>query len=149
MKGKVLDFSVATNSGLISADDGKRYSFARNEWKSPIPPQANQIVDFEVDENSAKAIYLIKEEEKNTLLAIMSFIFSLIGFFSFGLASIVGIVLGHIATNKIKTNPEQYGGYGFAIVGLILGYMVIIGFVLLWIGIGGVFVSILSQTTIP
>ena len=33
MQGKILDFSIETNSGIISGDDQKRYPFARNEWK--------------------------------------------------------------------------------------------------------------------
>ena len=57
MKGKVLDFSIQTNSGIISADDGKRYIFQGSEWKSTNPPRQGIAVDFEISGENAKGIY--------------------------------------------------------------------------------------------
>ena len=31
MKGQILDFSIQTNTGYISGDDGKRYHFSGQE----------------------------------------------------------------------------------------------------------------------
>ena len=58
MKGKVLDYNIQESKGVISGDDGQRYSFVNSEWKNNISPKANQVVDFEVDEQNAKGIYL-------------------------------------------------------------------------------------------
>ncbi len=34
MKGTVLDFSIAENSGVVTGDDGNRYAFSGSDWKS-------------------------------------------------------------------------------------------------------------------
>lgn len=56
MRGKILDFSIQENTGYISGDDGKRYSFVGVEWKEASPPKKGDDVDFDVDQsgNAAK-----------------------------------------------------------------------------------------------
>ena len=61
-------------------------------------------------------------------LAIVSLVASLLGFFTFGVGSLAGIVCGHIALRQIKTNNQD--GSGMAVAGLVLGYIPI-GLVLL------------------
>ncbi|NLY27175.1 MAG: TM2 domain-containing protein [Alcaligenaceae bacterium] len=46
MKGAILGFDAATNSGTISGDDGNRYSFNKEQWKSPGQPVAGMRIDF-------------------------------------------------------------------------------------------------------
>lgn len=58
MKGNVLDFSVAENQGLISGDDGQRYTFVGREWKSTTAPKSGMRVDFEATGTTATAIYI-------------------------------------------------------------------------------------------
>jgi TM2 domain-containing membrane protein YozV len=58
MKGKILDFSIQNSSGVISADDGKRYNFSASEWKSDKSPVVNQVVDFAIDGENATGVYL-------------------------------------------------------------------------------------------
>jgi phage shock protein PspC (stress-responsive transcriptional regulator) len=58
MKGKLLDFSVANNQGVIAGDDGGRYTFAGQEWQSPRSPQAGMRVDFETLEHTAQGVYV-------------------------------------------------------------------------------------------
>lgn len=58
MKGKILDFSVQTNSGAISGDDGERYNFSGADWKSDRPPIRGMSVDFSVEDRQAKEIYI-------------------------------------------------------------------------------------------
>ncbi|WP_151813863.1 DUF805 domain-containing protein [Acinetobacter ursingii] len=59
MKGKILDFSIQTNTGIISADDGKRYNFAGTEWKEHVMPARGNRVDFDVNEQGqATGVYL-------------------------------------------------------------------------------------------
>lgn len=58
MKGVVIDFSIQTNSGLISGDDGNRYTFTGSEWRENSPPMRGMRVDFDIDGNGfASAIY--------------------------------------------------------------------------------------------
>jgi len=72
MKGKILDFSVQNSGGIISGDDGKRYTFSNSEWKSDKSPNVNQIVDFNIDGENAVGIYLDKNtsnSSKNKMVA--------------------------------------------------------------------------------
>jgi uncharacterized membrane protein YhaH (DUF805 family) len=49
VKGIILDFSIQTNSGIISGEDQKRYSFIGSEWKESFPPQRGLKIDFDLD----------------------------------------------------------------------------------------------------
>lgn len=60
MKGKILDYNFQESRGIISANDGHRYSFENSQWKGTQSPKVNQIVDFEIDGQNAKDIYLDK-----------------------------------------------------------------------------------------
>ena len=58
MKGTILDFSVQTNTGVISGDDYARYHFLGSEWKESTVPQRGMKVDFDLNNlNQAIAIY--------------------------------------------------------------------------------------------
>jgi len=59
MKGTILDFSIQTNTGIISGEDGKRYSFTGAEWKDSAHPAKGMSVDFEPKENFATGIYVM------------------------------------------------------------------------------------------
>jgi TM2 domain-containing membrane protein YozV len=61
MKGRVLDFIIQTNSGIISGDDGRRYSFSGAEWRETMPPRRGMLVDFDASEGLASAVYRIAE----------------------------------------------------------------------------------------
>ena len=58
MKGQILDFSVQSGQGTISGNDGNRYSFKGSEWKGNTTPVRGMSVDFEMDGNQAKGIYV-------------------------------------------------------------------------------------------
>lgn len=57
MKGQVLDYAVQTNSGLISGEDGKRYTFNGSDWNMDTVPVRGMTVDFVPEGESAIAIY--------------------------------------------------------------------------------------------
>jgi len=57
MKGKVIDYSVQENTGLISGDDGKRYPFVGLNWKESDAPIKGMAVDFEIHGSEATGIY--------------------------------------------------------------------------------------------
>lgn len=60
MKGQVLDFSVQTNSGIISGDDQNRYQFSGAEWRDQRSPLRGMNVDFDVDGlGNAVSIYAL------------------------------------------------------------------------------------------
>ena len=60
MKGKILDFSIQTNTGYISGDDGKRYHFSGQEWKDNKAPVKGGKVDFDISPSGeAIQIYVV------------------------------------------------------------------------------------------
>ncbi len=59
MKGQVLDFSVQTNSGIISGDDQNRYHFSGTEWRDQKPPMRGDSVDFSHD-NAGNALQVYR-----------------------------------------------------------------------------------------
>lgn len=56
-------------------------------------------------------------------LAILSMIASIVGFFTFAIFAIGGVIMGHISLNQIKRTGEN--GRGMALAGLIIGYVAI------------------------
>ncbi|WP_180081757.1 MULTISPECIES: DUF805 domain-containing protein [unclassified Acinetobacter] len=57
MKGQILDFSIQTNTGIISGDDQNRYNFTGAEWRGQRPPTRGDRVDFDID-NAGSAIQI-------------------------------------------------------------------------------------------
>jgi len=60
MNGKILEFSVQDNSGIISGADGTRYTFNGSEWKVDNAPIRGMSVDFDVDEDGINAVAVYK-----------------------------------------------------------------------------------------
>ena len=50
MKGRVLNYSVQENGGIISGDDGNRYTFVGGQWREQALPVQGSYVDFQVDQ---------------------------------------------------------------------------------------------------
>ena len=63
-------------------------------------------------------------------MATASMICGIIGFFACGLTSILAIIFGHVAQSQIKRTGE--GGNGMAVTGLILGYLLTVGWIVFW-----------------
>ena len=65
--------------------------------------------------------------------AVASLVFGLLGLFlgccTFGVPSVLAVLLGHIAMRETKNG--QRGGQGMAVAGLILGYLLVIPMILL------------------
>lgn len=55
MKGQILDYSIQTNSGIISGDDQNRYNFTGVEWRGQRPPTRGDRVDFDIDSTTGNA----------------------------------------------------------------------------------------------
>lgn len=67
MQGQVLDYSIQTNTGVISANDGKRYKFVGSEWQVATTPKRGMVVDFDVNElGQAVEIYQALGRSSNT-----------------------------------------------------------------------------------
>jgi len=67
MKGKVLDFSIQTNSGIITGEDNKRYQFNGGEWKEQSIPLRGIDVDFDhTEDGQAIGVYLALDSQTAT-----------------------------------------------------------------------------------
>lgn len=59
VRGKILHYSFAENTGVISGDDENRYNFQGCEWRSEhAQPRPGLRVDFLAQEGRATAIYV-------------------------------------------------------------------------------------------
>lgn len=58
MRGLLLSYSTETRSGIISGDDGQRYSFRESDWNDSRGPENGLRVDFEAVSDTATAIYV-------------------------------------------------------------------------------------------
>ncbi|PRM98548.1 DUF996 domain-containing protein [Aliarcobacter cryaerophilus] len=150
MKGKILDYNIQESTGIISGDDGERYSFSNSEWKASESPKVNQTVDFEIDGQSAKAIYLLKSQVTDFASSLnidgsearKGAVFAAIGsgltFLSIipilGILFLVGgIILEFIGVKKLSDNaPKQRDifinfiwGYGAIILGTVIMTMIL------------------------
>ena len=107
MKGKILDYNIQESKGIISGDDGQRYSFENKDWKASELPKVNQIVDFEVDELNAFEIYLVKQSSYNSILQKLDL--SYVGQFMLGVIlyfSIGAMLQAIIDSNNFKDGLE-------------------------------------------
>lgn len=76
-------------------------------------------------------------------LAITSFVLGLLSLTCLGLLTgIPAVICGHLARARARRSPGQYGGAGFALAGLIMGYA---GFLLTLAILSGVFLPALTR----
>lgn len=93
------------------------------------------ITDAEIEEfmnGYANPDSVEKEPEKLNVLALASMISGFLGFFT-GITFIIAIILGHMSLNR--QYKDNYKGSGMAFVGLTLGYLGVIGLVIVLFGL--------------
>ena len=64
-------------------------------------------------------------------LAVTAMVLGIAGFFTFGALSIPAVIVGHIALAGQKARDGF--GRGQAVTGLVLGYLLILGWLLFWV----------------
>lgn len=111
MKGKILDYNIQNNSGIILAENGERYNFVTNEWKASKSPSINQSVDFTVNNNVAESIYILNDSSQNSKSKIV--------------AGILALFLGGFGIHKFYL--------GCTAAGIIMLVVFLFGFILLGI----------------
>jgi len=57
MRGQVLGVDTRTGDGIVTGDDGRRYSFRPEDWAHRGEPAIGMIVDFETADNRALSIF--------------------------------------------------------------------------------------------
>jgi TM2 domain-containing membrane protein YozV len=80
MRGSILVY--AENKGLISGQDGKRYSFVRMDWQGQDEPSVGAEIDFAPDGDQAKQIFRMTQlpaQHSKLILAIICWFFGVLG----------------------------------------------------------------------
>ena len=120
MTGQVLDYSFQTNSGIISGDDGNRYTFTGSDWNETANPSRGMRVDFEAQGANAVSIY--------RALGAVSGASLLSGEKNRIAAGVLAIVIGAFGVHKFYlgfTKPAVIqavlGGLGFFLSFVIIG----------------------------
>ncbi|NWA26921.1 TM2 domain-containing protein [Pseudomonas gingeri] len=87
MKGKILNYDTNTRNGIISGDDGNRYTFDVVEWKAAVLPKAGARVDFANNGAFAEAIFAdgaaASGNSKKIPAALLAFFFGCFGVHKF------------------------------------------------------------------
>lgn len=88
MKGSILAYEQNTDSGVISGNNGQRYTFEKKDFGVQEEPKKGMIVDFQEQDGKATGLYSIVDEaakNTNTILGItalaVTFFFGFIGTF--------------------------------------------------------------------
>lgn len=107
MRGRILNYDAQTGEGLISADDGRRYSFKGASFGSDSHFLKNGVaVDFEVQDDEALSIFTVPESSGNA--------FNEIGGKSRTVAGLLALFFGGLGVHKF------YLGYNWAGVIMLL-----------------------------
>lgn len=110
MRGKVLSYQDLEGTGIISGDDGKRYSFVRGDLQDGVRTvRVGADVDFQIDGDKAAAIYVMGSGS-----AAADSLNEAVESFSSGeknkvVAGILAILLGALGIHKFYLGLTQPG----------------------------------------
>ncbi|HRH20145.1 MAG TPA: TM2 domain-containing protein [Brevundimonas sp.] len=110
MRGKVLSYQDLEGTGIISGDDGKRYSFVRGDLQDGVRTvRVGADVDFQIDGEKAAAIYVMGSGS-----AAADSLNEAVESFSSGeknkvVAGILAILLGALGIHKFYLGLTQPG----------------------------------------
>ncbi|WP_292025838.1 TM2 domain-containing protein [Brevundimonas sp. UBA2416] len=130
MRGKVLSYDDYTGSGLISGDDGVRYTFTRGALMGGAREAfAGSTVDFEIGDGVATNIYIISgaplnlSGDKNRIVAaLLAFFLGWIGIHKF--------YLGKTTAGVLMLLGGTIGWITFGIIPFIVGVIAFIEFII-------------------
>ncbi|MFM9905079.1 MAG: DUF4190 domain-containing protein [Pyrinomonadaceae bacterium] len=96
------------------------------EWTPPPAPDANWQ-NQQIGSNTPFQPPPAGTGSQNQTLGIISLVLGILSFLCLGLlGSIPAIILGMMQRSKIRNNPGEFGGGGFAMAGIVLGVLNII-----------------------
>ena len=114
LQGQVLDYSIQTNEGIITGDDGERYQFKGEEWRESAMPARGLRVDYGASDGWAMAIYAIGDTPLATPTINMA---TVPGQKSKAAAGLLSIFLGMWGVHKFYLG---YTGTGLLMLGITL-----------------------------
>lgn len=130
MKGTILDYTVQGNKGVITAENGERYTFGGEQWKAPGVPLRGQRVDFVPQEGSQAAdVYLqvgaasaTSGEKSKITAALLAFFLGYFGAHKF--------YLGYTSAAWTMLLVWTFGWLLFAIPSIVIGIIAFIEFII-------------------
>lgn len=104
MKGSILEFNIGSKAGIISDEDGCRYSFNTAQWMDKCSPRVGCDVSFILASGKLAKIKMITKGKSKKLWAVLlSFFFGAVGAHKFylgyykqGLCMLVLFVFGYV-----------------------------------------------------
>ena len=102
MKGRLLDYSIQQNSGIISGDDGNRYTFTGEHWNENGLPQRGMYLDFVVKDDTAVDVYRAVGFHTSTRDAFQAQKEKVV-------AGILGVLLGGLGVHKFYLGYHREG----------------------------------------
>ena len=106
MRGRVLSFNGST--GLISGDDGKRYTFSASDLMGDGYLPAGSTVDFEGEDGVATSIYMLVAalgDKNKYVAAILAFLLGVFGAHKFYLGKRNAGILMLVGTCIVVAAP--------------------------------------------
>lgn len=126
MKGTILEYNEENRSGVISGDNGERYTFNIEEWKGTSLPRQGNKVDFSANGENAQAIYadsrLMAGSSKKIAAALFAFFLGSFGAHKF--------YLGYTKQGVIMLLVFLFGFILLGIPSMIIGVIAFIEFIM-------------------
>ncbi|ENM5776485.1 TM2 domain-containing protein [Vibrio mimicus] len=125
MKGTIIDFNESQQAGLISGENGIRYPLDICEWKGNQIPKSGMIVDFSIENEEAKAVYLIPtngSSSKKIAAALLAFFFGAFGAHKF--------YLGYTKQGIIMLLAFLFGFVLLGLPSIVIGIIAFVEFII-------------------
>ncbi|HMS39900.1 MAG TPA: DUF4190 domain-containing protein [Pyrinomonadaceae bacterium] len=113
--------------GIEQQNQGFNQPVQNSDWQPQTPAATNWQ-----DQGGANAQFPpVAGAGQDQTMAIVALVCGIAGFLICPLTAPVGLVTGYMARKKAQENPQQFGGEGLALAGMIIGGIVTV----IWVGI--------------
>lgn len=126
MKGSILEFNTESRQGVVSGDDGKRYSLDVADWKGSALPNAGKRVDFSVNGEKAEAVYADTKASEVSSKKIAAALFA----FFLGAFGAHKFYLGYTKQGVIMLLVFMFGFILLGVPSIVIGIIAFVEFIL-------------------